>query len=231
MIRIKDAEKWYNRGEVNEVHALANISLSIAQGEVVCLTGPSGSGKSTLLSLIGCLFPPTSGLVEVAGRKLSRLPERFLTSHRQKRIGFIFQQFRLLSGHSVFDNIVLPLLPLGVPPARQKQIAATLMERLAITARSGFSVDKISGGEQQRVAIARALVNDPAIILADEPTAHLDERLSREFLALVAELKSDRKTIVITSHDPRVSTAQVVDRVLEIADGRLVTTAGNENAL
>ncbi|THB70504.1 MAG: ABC transporter ATP-binding protein [Desulfobulbaceae bacterium] len=227
MIRLEDAEKWYNRGEFNEVHALKKASLSVAPGEVVCVTGPSGSGKSTLLSLIGCVFPPTSGLVEVGGRKLSRLPDRFLTMHRQKVIGFIFQQFRLLPGQSVLDNIVLPLLPQGIPPAVQKQIAASLMERLSITARKDFPVDKISGGEQQRVAIARALVNNPAIILADEPTAHLDEQLSREFLAIVGELKRDGKTVVITSHDQRVTTDKVVDRVVEIVDGRIGSRDGN----
>lgn len=203
------------------MQALHDINLTILAGNMVCLRGPSGSGKSTLLAIIGCVFPPTSGKAAIAGKKLSRLPDRFLTLHRRETIGFIFQRFNILPELSVRDNITLPLLPLGVSPAERKTRAEKLMEKFAIEHRSRFPADQVSGGELQRVAIARALINDPPIILADEPTAHLDTRLSREFMTMMNELKNEGKTIVLTSHDPLVAKHRGVNRIVEVLDGRL----------
>jgi len=188
---------------------------------MVCLQGASGSGKSTLLSIIGCVFPPTSGRAVIAGKQLSRLPDRFRTIHRRETIGFIFQQFNILPNLTVIDNVTLPLLPLGVAPKDRRERAGVLLDKFGISHREKFLASQISGGELQRVAIARALINDPPIILADEPTAHLDTRLSKEFMAIMAELKKSGKTIVIASHDPLVTEHEAVDQVFGVKDGRI----------
>ncbi len=221
MIELSRVNKIYNQGKANEVHALRDIDLAVEQGEMVCLQGASGSGKSTLLSIIGCVFGPTSGRAVIGGKPLSRLPDRFLTIHRRNTIGFIFQQFNLIAALSVLDNVCLPLLPLGVAPGERKKKGEELLERFGLSHRIGFRADQISGGEMQRVAIARALVNDPPIILADEPTAHLDTRLSREFMEIMAELKKGGKTIVIASHDELVTACGAIDRIIAVRDGRI----------
>lgn len=221
LISLEAVTKIYNQGKPNEVRALTDVDLDIAEQTMVCLQGPSGSGKSTLLSIIGCIFPPTSGRAAIAGKQLVRMPDRFLTIHRRETIGFIFQRFNLLSELTVAENIVLPLLPLGVPPKERTARARALMERLAIRHRENFPAGQISGGELQRVAIARALINNQPIILADEPTAHLDSRLSLEFMDILAGLKKNGKTIVITSHDPIVAEHPAMDRIINVKDGRL----------
>jgi len=220
-IALSGVEKYYNRGGINEVHALRNIDLSIADNEVVSLHGPSGSGKSTLLAILGGIIGPTSGSAVVDGRKLARLPQRFLTLYRREHVGFIYQRFHILPDLSVLANVALPLLPLGIRPAEQRARAMELLEILSIENRAHFPAAKISGGELQRVAIARAMINDPSIILADEPTAHLDRALSLEFLSIIAEFKRRGKTIVIASHDQLVSESSVVDRCLQMRDGGL----------
>jgi len=221
MIVLDAVSKVYNRGRANEVVALREVSLTVAAGEMVCLRGASGSGKSTLLSIIGCIFPPTSGRAIIAGKPLSRLPDRFLTVHRRGHIGFIFQQFNVLPELSVLDNVTLPLLPLGIGPTERRRRGGELLARLAIDHRANFPAGQISGGELQRVAIARALVNDPPIILADEPTAHLDSRLSLEFLEIMSGLKGAGKTIVIASHDQLVTECPALDRTFDVRDGRI----------
>lgn len=221
MIVLDRVSKVYNQGRLNEVTALSDIDLTVPAGSMVCLRGASGSGKSSLLSIIGCIFPPTSGRAVISGKPLSRLPDRFLTIHRRRHIGFIFQQFNVLPELTVLDNVTLPLLPLGVGPAERRRRAARLLEHLAIDHRASFPAGQISGGELQRVAIARALINDPPIILADEPTAHLDSRLSREFMATMVELKRDGKTIVIASHDALVTENPELDRIIDVKDGRI----------
>jgi len=221
IILLEQVSKTYNQGRLNEVTALREIELTVPTGSMVCLRGASGSGKSTLLSIIGCIFPPTSGRAIISGKPLSRLPDRFLTIHRRRNIGFIFQQFNVLPELSVLDNVTLPLLPLGVSPAQRRIRAARLLEHLAIDHRTSFPAGQISGGELQRVAIARALINDPPIILADEPTAHLDSRLSRDFMDTMAELKRDGKTIVIASHDALVTEYPELDRIIDVRDGRI----------
>lgn len=220
-IELESVTKIYNQGQVNEVVALDDISLVVEEQSMVCLRGASGCGKSTLLSIIGCVFQPTSGRVAIAGKQLSRLPDRFLTLHRRRCIGFIFQNFNILSALTVRENIVLPLVPLGVSAARMRMRADELMQRFAIHHRENFPAGQVSGGELQRVAIARALVSDPPLILADEPTAHLDTRLSREFMGYMADLKEKGKTVIITSHDQLVTEHPAIDRVIDMKDGRI----------
>jgi len=221
MILLDAVTKVYNQGRLNEVTALHEVNLAVPAGAMICLRGASGSGKSTLLSIIGCIIAPTSGRAIIAGKALSRLPDRFLTIHRRQHIGFIFQQFNVLPELSVLDNVTLPLLPLGVGPAERRARGNKLLAHLAIDHRANFPAGQISGGELQRVAIARALINDPPIILADEPTAHLDSKLSREFLATMAELKREGKTIVIASHDQLVTESPDLDSILDVKDGRV----------
>lgn len=218
-IELRHVDKFYNRGQANEVHALKDVGLQVAQGEMVCLRGPSGSGKSTLLCLMGCVFGPSSGHAAVMGRQLQRMPDDFLTRYRRKNIGFIFQHFNILPRLTVEQNITLPLLPLGISPKEQKERVLPLMEHLGISHRRSFKASQISGGEQQRVAIARALINEPPIILADEPTAHLDTPRSIELMDYLISLQGDGKTIVLTSHDPLVTDHPAVTRVVDIRDG------------
>ncbi len=218
-VELEKVTKIYNQGQINEVVALHDVELQVAENSMICLRGASGSGKSTLLAIIGCVFQPTSGKVSVAGKKMSRLPDRFLTLQRRSTIGFIFQRFNILPLLTVEDNIILPLIPLGLSPKDMKNRAHELMERFSITHRKNFPAAQISGGELQRVAIARALVNDPPLILADEPTAHLDSQLSDELMRFMADLKAAGKTIIITSHDPVVSENPAVDRVVDMKDG------------
>ena len=164
-VELEAVDKFYNRGAANEVHALKAIDFAVREGEAVCLQGPSGSGKSTLLSIVGCIFPPTSGKAAISGKQLARLPDHFLTRHRRENIGFIFQRFNLIESLSVRDNITLPLLPLGISPSLRISRARRLLQKLEIEHRENFRVDKISGGELQRVAIARALICDPPLII------------------------------------------------------------------
>lgn len=221
LVELENIIKIYNQNQVNEVQALDMVNISIAKGAMVCLKGPSGSGKSTLLSIIGCIYPPTSGRAVIAGKQLSRLPDRFLTIHRRQTIGFIFQQFNILPKLSVLENIMLPLMPLGISPQKRLAMAEPLLERFGIGHRRNFPAGEISGGELQRVAIARALINNPPIIIADEPTAHLDSKLSRDFLQSMRELKAEGKTIIIASHDPLVTEDDGVEMTYTVHDGRV----------
>lgn len=221
LVELESVTKIYNQGRANEVKALSDISLAVEEGSMICLQGASGSGKSTLLAIIGCVMLPTSGRAAIAGTRLSRLPDRFLTIHRRQTIGFIFQQFNILPNLTVLDNIALPLLPLGISPRVRRERARALMDKLSISHRQNFLASQISGGELQRVAIARALINNQPLILADEPTAHLDSRLSEEFLTIMVDLKMAGKTIIIASHDPLVTEHPAIERIISIKDGRI----------
>lgn len=220
LIETADLHKIYNSGRPDEVRALQGVSLTIGAGEVVALKGPSGSGKTTLLSLLGCMSRPTSGRVTVAGRDVSKLPERFLTEVRRRTFGFIFQQFNLLRDLSVLDNVLLPLYPVDCPPQEMRRRAGELLDQLGLDRRRQLKVRQLSGGEQQRVAIARALVNAPQIIVADEPTAHLDSELAGELLEILGRLHDQGKTIVIATHDRFVFDHPLIDRVIAMRDGR-----------
>jgi putative ABC transport system ATP-binding protein len=185
------------------------------------LRGPSGSGKTTLMTLIGCLARPTSGRVRLQGRDVSGMTERFLTDLRRRTFGFVFQQFNLVRGLTVEENVMLPAYPLGVPRRELLRRAHTLLDALDLGAHAQAKAEWLSGGQAQRAAIARALVNDPEVILADEPTANLDTELSQRFLDIVADLKRQGKTLIMTSHDPLVYESPQVDRVVGLRDGHL----------
>lgn len=221
IIKIENVSKCFNRGQPNEIWPVRDVSLEVSKAEVVVLKGPSGSGKTTLLSLVGCMSRPTSGSIFVNGKNIAKLPERFLTEIRRKTFGFIFQQFNLIPGISVKENIMLPLYPTELKYNKIKQRAEALLEKLDLMKRKNFPVQGLSGGEQQRVAIARALINDPEIILADEPTAHLDTRLSKDLIEIIQLLNREGKTIIIATHDPLVYEGDFIDKVVEMRDGKI----------
>ncbi len=222
MIELHEVRKVFNAGRVNEFVALDGISLAIADGRVSVLKGPSGSGKTTLLSLIGCMARPTSGRITLNGCEITSLPERFLTEIRRRSFGFIFQQFHLIKGVTALENVMFPAYPLGMPHKELKQRAEMLLQLFGMGSKAEARVEWLSGGEAQRVAIARALVNDPEVIIADEPTAHLDSRLSNELMRIIERMRADGKTIVVASHDPIVYEAPIVDTVVEMRDGNIL---------
>ncbi|MDP1899039.1 MAG: ABC transporter ATP-binding protein [Rubrivivax sp.] len=230
MLELTQVTKLYNEGQPNELAAVREVSLTIATGEVTVLEGPSGSGKTTLLTLIGCLARPTHGRVVLDGRPLSGLPEPHLAQVRRQTFGFAFQRFNLITGLSALHNVMLPAYPLGLPHAQLVARAREVMARLGIAHREATRVELLSGGEMQRTAIARALINDPAIVIADEPTANLDSQLATQFLEIMATLKARGKTIVMSSHDPRITRAALVDRVVTLADGRVVGSTGEPSS-
>jgi putative ABC transport system ATP-binding protein len=219
LIATEDVTKVYNPRRPDEVVAVAGVSLAVRAGEALVLEGPSGSGKTSLLSLIGCMSRPTSGRIVVADRDVAKLPENLLTEVRRRRFGFIFQQFNLIAGLSVIDNVLLPLYPVNMGLTEMRDRGRRVLERLDLDGKRHRKVRVLSGGEQQRVAIARALVNDPEVIVADEPTAHLDRKLSEELLQILAELKADGRTLLVATHDPLVFEHPLVDRRLSMRDG------------
>ena len=222
MIELINIKKAFNQKRPNEYWALHDISLTLETGKVTALRGPSGSGKTTLLTIIGCLSRPTSGRVYFKGEDISALPERFLTELRRRSFGFIFQQFNLIKGLSAVENIILPAFPTGRPRAELITAANELLARLQLGHRAQAKVEWLSGGERQRVAIARALINDPEVIIADEPTANLDTALSREFMTILESFTASGKTVLLTSHDPLVVDSSAVHRVIGMRDGRLI---------
>lgn len=226
MISLQEVRKVYNQGQGSEFVALRGVSLTIARGEAVAFTGPSGSGKTTLLSLVGCMARPTSGRILLDGREMTSLPERFLTEVRRQTFGFIFQQVHLIKGLTALENVMLPAYPSGLRHAVLKKRALALLEQCNLADRADARVEWFSGGEAQRTAIARALINEPAVVIADEPTAHLDTALSREFMAIMHRLKNEGKTLLIASHDPLAYGSEVIDRVVALRDG-LPVAAGS----
>jgi putative ABC transport system ATP-binding protein len=221
MIELTEVSKAFNQGQPNECRALRHVSLTLERGGITVFKGPSGSGKTTLLTLVGCLARPTAGRITLDGRLLSNLPERFLTEVRRHTFGFVFQQFNLIRGLTVLDNVMLPAYPLGQPHWELVNAARILLDRFGLTAKATSRVEWLSGGEAQRTALARALINDPAVLIADEPTANLDSALSREVLALLGELATQGRTVFISSHDPLVFEAAHVNRIVELHDGQI----------
>jgi putative ABC transport system ATP-binding protein len=221
MIELQQISKIFNAGKPNEHVAVDGVSLTIEAGKVTVLRGPSGSGKTTLLSVLGCMARPTSGRIRLLDREVTSLPERFLTEIRRKTFGFIFQQYNLIQGISVIENVMLPAYPIGESFQPLKQRAQNLLRLFNLDHKAAAKVEWLSGGEAQRTAIARALVNNPAVIIADEPTAHLDTKLSRELMDIVNDFKAEGKTILIASHDPIVHDSPVVDRVVDMRDGKI----------
>lgn len=226
MIRLVEISKVYNAGRTNAFVAVDTVTLTIAARTVTALQGPSGSGKTTLLSLAGCMARPTSGRIFLGERELTSLPERFLTDIRRRTFGFVFQQFNLIKGITVLENVMLPAYPTGERHGVVRARALELLDRLGLADKGPARVEWLSGGEAQRTAIARALINTPAVLIADEPTAHLDTALSREFMEIMGQLKDQGTSILIASHDPLVRDAAVIDRIVEMRDGRLVTGGG-----
>jgi putative ABC transport system ATP-binding protein len=222
MIQVKDVRKVFNAGKPNEFVAVDGVSLSIDNFEVLILRGPSGSGKTTLLSMLGCMARPTSGRISLDGREISSLPERFLTEARRKTFGFIFQQFNLISGITALENVMLPAYPNGEKQSSLKARAMQLLDAFNLAQKASSRVEWLSGGEAQRVAIARALINGPSVIVADEPTAHLDTRLSREFMDIMGRLNREGKTILMASHDPIVYESDIAGRIVDMRDGNVV---------
>jgi putative ABC transport system ATP-binding protein len=221
MIRLEKVSKRFFEGQPNEVRAVRDIDLTLHKDCITVFTGPSGSGKTTLLTLIGGLSKPSAGRIFLEDELTSNLPEKFLAQLRREHFGFVFQRFNLLRGLTVLENVMLPAFPLAPEYGELRARARTLLDKLDIGKRAQMKVDVLSGGEAQRVAIARALINDPEIIIADEPTANLDTKLSMQFLDIVKQLRGDGKTIIMTSHDPRIWQAELVDRVISMEDGRI----------
>ena len=230
MLELANIRKVFNQGQHNEYWALKGIDLDIPPARVSVLKGPSGSGKTTLLTILGCLARPSEGRVRLNGEDISGLPERFLTEIRRRTFGFIFQQFNLIRGLSAIENIILPGYPGGTPRAQLLARAEVLLADLQLAHRRDARVEWLSGGEQQRVAICRALINDPEILVADEPTANLDSKLSAEFLVILRRLAEAGRTVILTSHDPLVVESAVVDRVYSLRDGQLIEVVDTRRA-
>jgi len=216
-VRAEGLEKVFGEGEV-EVRAVRGVDLEVRPGEVVLIMGPSGSGKTTLLSMLGAMLRPSAGRVEVDGVDLASLAEKKLPVFRAQRFGFVFQDFNLLSALTVRENVELALNLAGVTGRAARERAGRLLRDLGLGERLGFIPEKLSGGEKQRVAIARALANDPAVILADEPTANLDSKIGHEIARLLRRIASEEgRSVVIVSHDTRLK--DIADRVLWLEDG------------
>ena len=219
VIESKDLVKTYTMGSV-EVHALAGVSFTINRGEIVAIMGPSGSGKSTLMNILGCLDLPTSGEYILDGEKVSKLSGDQLASIRNRKVGFVFQSFNLLSRQTALSNVELPLRYAGVTKGRTDR-ARNMLEMVGLGDRVTHRPTELSGGQQQRVAIARALVNNPAILMADEPTGNLDSKSGKEILDLILQLNKERgTTILIVTHDPTI--AAQTRRIIQLRDGLMV---------
>jgi len=219
-IVVEDVTKVYRMGDV-EVRALAGVSLTIEQGSFTAIMGASGSGKSTLMNILGCLDRPTSGRYFLDTKDVSRLSVNELADMRNTALGFVFQNFSLLPRTSAIENVELPLVYRGVPARKRREAAQRSLERVGLGDRGHHKPNQLSGGQQQRVAIARALVNEPRILLADEPTGALDSRTSIEIMALIQELGASGITVVLVTHEPDI--AEYASRRLVVKDGLILS--------
>lgn len=216
LIELKGINKAYKNGD-QELRVLKDINLEVEEGEFVAIMGPSGSGKSTLMNVIGLLDRPTSGDYFLEGQEVGNLSEKKLARVRNEQIGFVFQQFFLLSKLNAFQNVELPLIYAGVHPAKRKEIAEQYLEKVELGSRMHHLPSELSGGQKQRVAIARALVNQPAIVLADEPTGALDTKTGEQIMDLLTKLNQEGKTIIMVTHEPEI--AAFANRRIVIRDG------------
>src|ERR671918_1533420 len=226
ILGLKDVDKRYRNGET-EVRALDGVSLSVERGEFVAIMGQSGSGKSTLMNIIGCLDRPTSGSYRVLGKEAAHLSPDELAALRRETFGFVFQRYNLLATATAGENVEIPSVYAGLPKQKRAQRAGGLLQRLGLGDRTDHRPAELSGGQQQRVAIARALVNDPPVILADEPTGALDSKSGEEVLALLKQLHADGRTIVLITHAENV--AKNASRIVHIQDGRIIEDSGASN--
>ncbi|NJD03599.1 MAG: ABC transporter ATP-binding protein [Ruminiclostridium sp.] len=219
MIKISNMCKVYKMG-INVVNALNNVSLNIGKHEFVAIIGPSGSGKSTLMNMLGCLDMPTTGTYELDGKEVSELSDDQLAEIRNKKIGFIFQGFNLIQKLNAIENVELPLVYQGVGSKERRKRSIKALEVVGLGDRIHHKPNELSGGQQQRVAIARALVNDPPIILADEPTGNLDSKSGQEVIHTLKELHQCGNTIILITHDPNI--AAMAERVVRLQDGEII---------
>ncbi|MCO4663103.1 ABC transporter, ATP-binding protein [Streptococcus infantarius subsp. infantarius] len=218
LIQLSNVVKSYSNGD-QELNVLKGIDLTVYEGEFVAIMGPSGSGKSTLMNIIGLLDKPTSGDYSLNGTQVEELKEKQLAKVRNQEIGFVFQQFFLLSKLSALQNVELPLVYAGVNSSKRRQLAKQFLEKVELSERMKHLPSELSGGQKQRVAIARALVNNPSIILADEPTGALDTKTSDQIMQLLTELNREGKTIVMVTHEPEI--ADFATRKIVIRDGEI----------
>jgi len=222
MIQLQNITKNYDITKREQVIALDRVSLSIKEGQCVVLKGASGSGKSSVLSLIAGLSKPTSGSVMVDGKNIAKLSDNFASKFRLENIGFVFQRYNLIPSLDVYHNIITPLVPLNLTDEEIQKRVQRVLSLFHIESKRDIKVKNLSGGEQQRVAIARAYINNPKIILADEPTANLDKKLSLEFIEIIERLKEEGSTIVIATHDPLFFGLECVDCEIELQNGKRV---------
>ncbi|BDC92716.1 putative ABC transport system ATP-binding protein [Treponema bryantii] len=221
VVSLQDVVKTYVMGE-NEVHALRGISFDIHQGEFVSIMGPSGSGKSTCMNMIGCLDRPTSGIVKINGRETALMTEKELAVLRNKTVGFVFQQYHLISAMNILENVMLPLKYQKVDRAVRIEKAKAALEAVGLGERIHHKPHELSGGQKQRVAIARAMVTEPKILLADEPTGALDTETGKQVMEMFRKINNEQNTtIIIVTHDPRIG--ESTERCIKILDGQIVT--------
>ena len=220
MLTVKDIEKTYNTGEIS-FKALKGISLKIEKGEFTSIMGPSGSGKSTFMNILGCLDKMDKGEYILNGKDVTDLTENDLAYVRNKEIGFVFQAFNLLPRMTILDNVELPMLYAGVPLKERKERALSALERVGLIERINHRPNEISGGQKQRVAIARAIVNNPSVIMADEPTGNLDTKSSLDIMRIFQNLNYEGSTIIMVTHEPDI--AKYTKRVVKFRDGHIVS--------
>lgn len=218
-MELNNIKKIYFQEKPNEFAALDGVSLNIDKGEMVAITGVSGSGKSTLMNIIGCLDKPTSGVYKFDGQEIAQLNKKDLVIIRRNKIGFVFQNFNLLPRIQAVTNVEMPLFYKGTPPKERRQKAKEAMAKVGLGKRLRHMPNMLSGGEKQRVAIARALVNDPAIILADEPTGNLDTKSGNQVMEVLHNLNQQGTTIIVVTHDPKI--ANQTKRIIRIQDGKI----------
>ncbi len=218
VIRLQDVKRYYLVGEFI-VKALDGVSINIQRGEFTSIMGPSGSGKSTMMNLIGCLDTPTSGLIDIDGENTAGLNEAELAYIRNRKVGFVFQQFNLLGKMTALENVITPLLYAGVSARERKGRAIEALERVGLSDRMHHRPNELSGGQKQRVAIARALVNNPTILLADEPTGALDSKTGNQIMELFEELSSEGRTVILVTHDRELGMRSL--RQIRLRDGKL----------
>jgi putative ABC transport system ATP-binding protein len=229
MIQTENLTKVYKMG-ADEVRALNDASFAIEKGEMVAIMGPSGSGKSTLMSIIGCLDVPTSGSYTLDGVAVENLEDSQLAEIRGRKIGFVFQQFNLLARTSALENVMLPLTYAGISGKERQKRAIEALERVGLSDRTHHAPNELSGGQQQRVAIARAIVNQPAILLADEPTGALDSKTGVEIMELFQSLHNDHgQTVILVTHDPHV--ARHTNRIIQLSDGHIISDEINPHPI